>query len=72
MTGGSTSSRTSSGASSTAGRPGMSARATPVSTSRMAGGISKSCRDQRNRRNDNQQNDQYLENFNHERTGARS
>ena len=32
----------------------------------------QSCRDQRNRRNDNQQHDQYLENFNHERTGARS
>ena len=29
-------------------------------------------RDHRNRRNDNQQHDQYLDNFNHERTGARS
>ncbi len=39
MTGGKTSSSTTSGASSTAGRPGMSARMTPVSTNRMASGI---------------------------------
>jgi hypothetical protein len=39
MTGGNTKSRTSSGESSSVGRPGTSARATPVSTSRMDGGI---------------------------------
>src|SRR5262250_1963570 len=39
MSGGSTSSSTSSGASSTAGRPGTSASATPVSTSRIELGI---------------------------------
>src|SRR2546428_2889056 len=39
MTGGSTRSSTSSGASSTVGRPGTSASATPVSTSGIAGGI---------------------------------
>src|ERR1700686_1202554 len=39
MTGGSTRSKTNSGASSTVGRPGMSASTTPVITSRMAGGI---------------------------------
>ena len=38
MTGGNTKSRTSSGESSSVGRPGTSARATPVSTSRMDGG----------------------------------
>ena len=38
MTGGSTDSSTSSGASSNVGRPGISASPTPVSTSRMDGG----------------------------------
>src|SRR4051812_25124800 len=41
MTGGSTRSSTSSGASSTDGSPGMSARITPAMTSRIAGGISR-------------------------------
>src|ERR1700730_1506771 len=39
MTGGSTRSNTSSGASSTLGKPGTSAKPTPVSTRRIAGGI---------------------------------
>src|SRR5271166_6990495 len=39
MTGGNTRSKTSSGASSSVGKPGTSARATPVSTKRMADGI---------------------------------
>src|SRR5262245_8780160 len=39
MTGGNTRSRTSSGASSTVGNPGTSAKTTPVRTKRMAGGI---------------------------------
>src|SRR5580704_7477446 len=39
MIGGNTSSKTNSGASSTVGRPGISASTMPVSTNRMAGGI---------------------------------
>ena len=72
MTGGSTSSSTSSGASSTAGRPGISASTTPVSTSRMAGGIFSRAATTATAAIDDQQHDQDLDNFNHERTGARS
>ena len=39
MTGGRTMSSTSSGANSTDGRPGMSARRTPMTTSRIAEGV---------------------------------
>ena len=49
----------------TAGRPGTSARKTPVSTNRMAGGNPEPCRDDRNRGDHGQQQDQYLNRRNH-------
>ncbi len=69
MIGGKTRSRTSSGASSTAGSPGMSASATPVSTRRMAGGNLEASCDKRSRRNHDQQYDQDLDRRDQARTG---
>ncbi len=61
MTGGSTSSSTSSGASSTAGRPGMSARIDPGEHQENGRRDFESSRDHRNRGNHGQQQDQDLD-----------
>ena len=65
MMGGRISSSTSCGASVIGGRPGMRASTTPVTTSRMAGGIFSFFASDRDRRDHGQQGDQDLKCRNH-------